>query len=258
LSASRPVVSLRSTTDRVGGGVTPAVPPHHRTYALTYPAVLGGLQLLVLTRQVHQTQSPSVDQSRPVLIPMPWAVATPRASQLRLRLRRECRGADPLLATRRETVGRVCLAVALRPSNRLRLLLGPLSSALHRRSRLGLSVISAFRHWSASIASPTTRLLWPLLTSPPRPTVFPRVVARDLPSRQRRSPRVRDVCLAGFPPDLLPRVRMSIGLCDLALAHPTRQPFIRFLYVDTPDRGGGFLQIPPRDGHPCLPLRFRS
>jgi hypothetical protein len=76
--------------------------------------------------------------------------------------------------------------------------------------------------------------------------------------RNERSPRVRDDCIAGCPPDLLSCVRVRIGLRDLALADPARQPDIRFLFVGPPARGFGFLQIPPRDGHPCRTLRFRS
>src|SRR5712692_4509192 len=80
---------------------------------------------------------------------------------------------------------------------------------------------------------------------------------RSSPSRNERSPRVRDDCVTGYPPDLLSCIRVRIGRRDLALANPARQPSIRFLFVGPPARGFGFLQIPPRGGHPCRTLRFR-
>src|SRR6266542_3677744 len=87
--------------------------------------------------------------------------------------------------------------------------------------------------------------------------MLPPAVRRS-PSRHERSPRVRDDCVTGCPPDLLSCVLVRIGLRDLALADPARQPCIRFLYVGPPARGFGFLQIPPPGGHPCRTLRFRS
>jgi len=229
-----------STLDRVGGGVAPAVPPHHRTYALTYPAILSGVQLLVLTQQANQAQflEPLVRhraryRSRPRQPPPapPRQHRVPRLAQRHplpveeLHLRPIPRGqfihghpVDPRFTLVR-LLAMVSFAQVARPAHllhqssrqgscwvrrrgRLRLLGHPSSGSavargvvaqvrpkpieqawlvrpallsLHahrvssdcslvhlvppfvRRSRLGLSVDSAFRLWSASRASPTTR-----------------------------------------------------------------------------------------------------
>ena len=75
-----------------------------------------------------------------------------------------------------------------------------------------------------------------------------------------RSPRVPHV---SFPPStclIYTRwFRVVIGLRLVEQSHPQRIPYMRFLYVRPevcprvsmfPE--SGFLQIPPRDGHPCL------
>ena len=41
---------------------------------------------------------------------------------------------------------------------------------------------------------------------------------------------------------------------SLAPSHPTRLPHMRFLFVSGQRFVSSFLQIPPRDGHPCLQL----
>ena len=77
-----------------------------------------------------------------------------------------------------------------------------------------------------------------------------------------RSPRVPHV---SFPPSaclIYARwLRVVIGLRLVWQSHPQRIPYMRFLFVRPevcprvsmfPE--SGFLQIPPRDGHPCLRL----
>jgi hypothetical protein len=70
---------------------------------------------------------------------------------------------------------------------------------------------------------------------------------------------VSHTSFARAPPDLLPRhpgdYRASPTIAGLPLS---RQPCIRFLFVGSGLIVVGFLQIPPRDGHPCLDGRFRS
>src|SRR5207245_8584629 len=69
---------------------------------------------------------------------------------------------------------------------------------------------------------------------------------------------------AQAPPDLPPRHpnddRASPSNAGLPLS---RRPSIRFLFVESELSSAekvrlGFLRIPPRDGHPCLDVRFRS
>ena len=56
------------------------------------------------------------------------------------------------------------------------------------------------------------------------------------------------------------RFRAAIGLCFVVETYPRLQPCMRFLFVRPevcpleafPPLKSGFLQIPPRGGHPCL------
>ncbi len=68
-----------------------------------------------------------------MLATTPQTLSTPRKPQTRFRLRRKCRGARRPPDPRRESVGPACLAVASRPSSRLRLLL--------RRAAAGLTLV---------------------------------------------------------------------------------------------------------------------
>ena len=128
-----------------------------------------------------------------------------------------------------------CLAVASHPSSRLRLLLGTLSSALRTRA-------------DATTASADF--------SPPSPRRCRRWCedrlrgSRDLPGQVTLLRRET----AGFT-RVSVRVRLGFAVhCPLTPPRrPDPVPVRRH-----PTGGFGFLQIPPRDGHSCLALRFRS
>ena len=111
------------------------------------------------------------------------------------------------------------------------LLASPLVQAFSHRSRLSLSVDSAFRLWSASIALPTT---W--FTTPSAD--FCSVVRLPLGSLSRRSD-TEQISRGKFN-----RLRRAIaestlhvlggyGIRGKSPARPTLTPCIRFLYIDS-------------------------
>ena len=81
----------------------------------------------------------------------------------------------------------------------------------------------------------------------------------DRPDRARRPPRVSCVSFPRASPDLPAcAVRMTIGRPRPLPRYPTHAGLVSGFCSSSPSFGIGFLQIPPRDGHPCLALRFRS
>src|SRR5688572_16562119 len=106
----------------------------------------------------------------------------------------------------------------------------PIVRAFVHRSRLGLSVDSAFRHWSASLALPTA---W--VTMPSADFCVAIGSPHGLPSpkfgTRRRSPQVSLIAFPAHPPDLQPWPLMEM---DFAISCPLvrpRMPHIRFLFV---------------------------
>ena len=102
--------------------------------------------------------------------------------------------------------------------------------AFDQRSRLGLSVCSAFRLGSASISLPTAR------PSLPSADFYGLVKVNCFTLRHdsvtgRRSPEVSSIAFDAQPPDLPPVCLVEMGfaiLCPLA-RHP--RPPIRFLFI---------------------------
>ncbi len=111
------------------------------------------------------------------------------------------------------------------------LLAAPLVRAFSHRSRLGLSVDSAFRHWSASLALPTT---WPNMPS----ADFCPVVRLpfDNLSRHRDTEQIswgklnRLLCAAAGS---TLRIFDGYGLRGKLPARPTLTPCTRFLSIDS-------------------------
>ncbi len=132
------------------------------------------------------------------------------------------------------------------------------------RFRLSASALAILAYASASLArievccptplfpvrpfAPCWRLLWPRLTSGDSSQRLSTPVAQR---QTTRSPRVWRTHLHAYACRIyVTAFRASTGLCVYAPAHPTVPPLSgscssgqRFAY--------GFLQIPPRDGHPC-------
>ena len=101
-------------------------------------------------------------------------------------------------------------------------------------------------------------LLWPLLTSLPLSRGIAPLVVRCVRTRAEISSGKTRLLLAD-PSDLPPSVpndyRASPSLAGLPNAATASYPLpIRRIH----DFVVGFLQIPPRDGHPCLDGWFRS
>jgi hypothetical protein len=111
------------------------------------------------------------------------------------------------------------------------LLASPLVQAFNHRSRLSLSVDSAFRLWSASIALPTT---WPTTPS----ADFCPAVRLPLDSLSRRSDTEQisrgkfNRLLRAIAESTL-RVLDGYGLRGKSPARPTLTPCIRFLFIDS-------------------------
>jgi len=91
-------------------------------------------------------------------------------------------------------------------------------------------VCSAFRRWSASIASPTA--------SPTLPSAdfcdtvwMNRFTLRHESVTCRRSPELSSTAFATQPPDLPPVSLMDMGFAILAPLAPHRRPRIRFLFI---------------------------
>ena len=111
------------------------------------------------------------------------------------------------------------------------LLTSPLVRAFNHRSRLGLSVDSAFRLWSASLALPTT---WPTTPS----ADFCSAVRRPHDSLSRRSD-TEQISRGNFNRLLRTiaestlRVLDGYGLRGKSPARPTLTPCIRYLSIDS-------------------------
>src|SRR5208282_3525881 len=111
------------------------------------------------------------------------------------------------------------------------LLASPLVRAFNRRSRLGLSVASAFRHRSASLALPTT---WPTMP----PADFCSAVRPPFGSLSRRSDteqiswgKLSRLPCAAAGSTL--RILDGYGLRGTWPAGPTLAPCTRFLSIDS-------------------------
>src|SRR5205807_7757 len=100
--------------------------------------------------------------------------------------------------------------------------------------------------------------LRPQLTSlvPSRPVAVPvvRVVRTGRETSQGKWCFLRSA-FAGFT---CVRVRMTFGLLRPLPDYPTTPALYPVSVRRIRGYGIGFLQIPPRGGHPCLALRFRS
>ena len=81
----------------------------------------------------------------------------------------------------------------------------------------------------------------------------------DPPGQSGRSPRVSRESFARASPDLPSRVSgVTIGPPRPLPGYPTAPALYPVSVRRVRGNGIGFLQIPPRGGHPCLALRFRS
>ena len=135
------------------------------------------------------------------------------------------------------------------------LLASPLVRAFNHRSRLSLSVDSAFRLWSASIALPTT---WP--TTPYAdfcPAVRLPLDSLSREATQSRSPGVSSIAFCAQSPDLRSACLMDMGFavrCPLAL----RSRLVSDFCPSTRAFAPRFLQTPPRDDAVALRYHFSS
>src|SRR6266567_3824701 len=129
------------------------------------------------------------------------------------------------------------------------LLAAPLVRAFNHRSRLGLSVDSAFRLRSASLALPTT---WPNMPS----ADFCSAVRLPFDSLSRRSDTEQ---ISWGKLNRLPctaagstlRIFDGYGLRGKLPARPTLTPCTRFLSIDS-HICYTLLSDPPRGGSPCV------
>src|ERR1019366_6522945 len=96
--------------------------------------------------------------------------------------------------------------------------------------------------------APCWRLLWPRLTSGDS---SPRLSAPVAQEQTARPPRVLRTHLHAYACRIyVTALRASTGLCVYAPAHPAVPPLSAS--CSSGQRfASGFLQIPPRDGHPC-------
>ena len=106
----------------------------------------------------------------------------------------------------------------------------PIVRAFGHRSRLGLSVCSAFRLWSASLALPTA---WPTMPSADFCATVrtPRGALSSEIGTWHRPPQVSSIAFPAPLPDLQPWPLMD---WDFAVSRPLvrpRMPDIRFLFV---------------------------
>ena len=129
----------------------------------------------------------------------------------------------------------------------------PLVRAFDHRSRLGLSVDSTFRSWSASRALPTT---WPTMP----PADFCPAVRRPHGHLSRhgftvttpsRSPRVSSPAVRARSPDLRFASLMDM---DFAVSRPLvrRSRLVSGSCPSTRTYPPRFLQTPPRGDSPCV------
>src|SRR5258705_2988741 len=129
------------------------------------------------------------------------------------------------------------------------LLASPLVRAFNHRFRLGLSVNSVFRPWSASLALPTTWPNMPMLTSALRSDCL--ATASVAETTQSRSPGVSSTAFFALPPDLRSAYLMDMGFavsCPLA----RRSRLVSGSCPSTRAFAPRFLQTPPHDGSPCV------
>ena len=131
------------------------------------------------------------------------------------------------------------------------LLAAPLVRAFNHRSRLGLSVDSAFRLRSASLACRRRDLLCPLLTSALRSSGLSATSVAE--ATQSRSPGVSSAAFRAQSPNLRFAPLMDM---DFAVSCPLvrRWRLVSGFCSSTRTFVPCFLQTPPRGDSPCASL----
>ncbi len=120
--------------------------------------------------------------------------------------------------------------------------------------RLGLSVVSAFRRWSASLALPTTNLLCRLLTSAPRSGTLaaPSVHADTMQISRGKLDRLHRT-----PAESTALALMDAGLRRFGPARPTRDASYSVSVRQVAALLPRFFQTAPRGHRPCASLALR-